>query len=311
MGHNFNAPCNFGTIYGRLVKLGPTGTILTEQEWSGDDAWYATDLSFTAQGNVLLAGRFRGNLTLGNIPLEYSGFECSSTGFIAKIDPFGTPVRARAIENGRIPEAVVANSDGTYTLAGYQNLREQINYPGYSHFPFGRKQGRIFTSIYSSTDSLLAERDFLANENFNQGGFIFLLPDSDDGWILQGEVDDMLDTIGSVQPFFGVGHYIYLMSFDLPYTLPQEEADENLLKEEILAFPNPTTDYVIIQSEDMDFDQADIALYNAQGQRLSQMLERFEPSVYRMNLLGLPVGIYQLVVQLGDQVLSKPIYKVE
>lgn len=311
MGHNYNAPCNFGTIYGRLVKLSPAGTILTEQEWSGDDAWYATDLNFTAQGNVLLVGRFRGNLKLGNIPLEHRTMECSSTGFIAKIDPFGTAIRARSIDNKRIPEAVVANSDGTYALAGYQNLPEQTSYPGYSHFPFGRKQQRIFTSIYSSTDSLLAERNFLASENFDQGGFIFLLPGSEDGWILQGEINGMLDTIGTVQPSFGTGHYIYLMSFDLPYTLTQEEADQSLSNDEILTFPNPTRDYVIIQSEDLDFDQADIALYNAQGQRLGQMLQRFEPSVYRMNLSGLPVGVYQLVVQLDDQVLSKPIYKME
>ncbi|MEL7120582.1 MAG: T9SS type A sorting domain-containing protein [Bacteroidota bacterium] len=308
MGHNYSAPCRFGTIYGRMVKLSSTGTVLLEQEWSGDDAWYATDLNFTAQGNVLLVGRFRGNLKLGNSSLEHRTAECTSTGFIAKIDPLGTPIRARSIENERIPEAVVANSDGTYALAGYQNLPERISYPGYTHFPFGRKQHRIFTSIYSSTDSLLAERNFLADEDFDQGGFIFLLPDSEDRWILQGEINDMLDTIGTVQPSFG-GHYIYLMSFDLPYNLPEQNVDQGLLKGEIQVFPNPTTDYVIIQTEDMDFEKADIVLYNAKGQQLGQTLLQFEPQIYRMNLYGLPAGVYQLVVRIDDQVFSKPIYK--
>lgn len=311
MGHNYSAPCDFGSIYGRLVKISPTGTVLAEEEWSGNDVWYATDLSVTAQGNILLVGRFRGDLQLGPIPLRQRTLECASTGFIAKIDPFGTVIRARKMEHERIPEAVIANSDGTYTLAGYQELSERISYPGYSHFPFGQKRQRLFTSVFSSTDSLLGERNFLAREEFNQGGFIFLVPGSEHNWVLQGELEGMLDTIGTVPPSFSVGHYVQLTSFDLPYELPEETADQNISKNEIQIFPNPATDYVVIQIEDLDFDRAEIALYNAQGQQLGQVLQQFEPWVYRLNLSGLPTGVYQLVVRVGDELLSKPIYKSE
>ncbi len=309
MGHNYNASCDFGTIYGRLVKVSPTGTVLLEQEWSGDDAWYATDLSFTSQGNVMLVGRFRGNLKLGDLSLRHKTRECTSAGFLAKIDPFGTVIRLRSIENERIPEAVVANPDGTYTLAGYQELSERVSYPAYTHFPFGQKRQQIFTAIYSSTDALLAERAFLADEAFDQGGFIFLLPGSKDEWILQGEIEGMLDTIGTTPPSFGTRHHVYVMSFELPYTLTKEETDQNLFEADLLVFPNPTTDYVVIQIEDSDFDQAEVALFNIKGQRLAPVLQRFEPQIYRMNLSDLPAGVYQLVVRQGDRVFSKPIFK--
>ena len=311
MGPNYNAPCEFGTIFGRLIKISPTGTVLLEQEWSGDDAWYTTDLNFTAQGNVLLSGRFRGNLQMSDVTLRHKTSECSSAGFIAKIDPFGTAVQARKLESERIPASIVGNADGTYAVAGYQTLPERTSYPGYSHFPFGRKSQQIFTAIYSGTDSLLAERTFLAREDFDEGGFMYLLPGSEDEWILQSELNGMLDTVGVVLPSPGSGHHVQLVSFDLPYTLPTDESDQQLTKDLIEVFPNPTTDYVIIQSKDMDFTQAEIALYNAQGQRLGQTIQAFEPQVFRMRLGDLPVGIYQLVVTLDDQIFSKPIYKSE
>ncbi len=311
VGHNYNAPCDFGTIYGRLVKISPTGTVLAEREWSGDDAWYATDLSFTTQGNGVLVGRFRGNLQLGSISLRHSTSKCSSTGFVAKIDPLGNLIRAHSTEEERIPEAIVTNADGSYALAGYQELAEPTSYPGYTHFPFGRKQQRIFTAIYNSRDDLLVERNFLAQEEFDQGGFIYLLPGEEEEWILQGELEGMLDTIGAIHPSFGMRHHVQLLSFDLPYTLSEEAVDQNLMEDKIAVFPNPTTDYVTIQSEDLDFARAEIALYNSIGQRLGQTIQLFEPQVYRLNLANLPVGVYQLVVRLEDQILSKPIYKSE
>ncbi|MEO0341031.1 MAG: T9SS type A sorting domain-containing protein, partial [Bacteroidota bacterium] len=220
-------------------------------------------------------------------------------------------VSAVSLDQERIPEAILANADGTYTLAGYEELPERTSYTGYAHFPFGRKEQRVFTGVYSSTDSLLADRTFLAQEDFNEGGYIFLLRGSGDELIIQGEMQGMLDTVGTVLPSSGNGEYVFMMSFDLPYVLPNKQLDQNLEEDQIVVFPNPTTDVTLVQSLDADFEMATVALYNAQGQRLGQTIQQFEPSLYQINLGALPVGVYQLVIQVDDKIISKPIYKSE
>ncbi len=312
IGHNYNVPCNFGAIYGRLVKVSPAGTVLLEREWSGNDAWYAIDLSITARGNVLLAGRFRGKLEFDRLTLQHTGVNCSSAGFVVKIDPFGTLISARKIEGNRIPEALVANADGTYTLAGYQQLPQPFSYPGYTHDPFGSKDQQLFTAVYSSTDALLAERTFLGEEEFDRGGFIFLLPGTEkDEWILQTELEGMLDTFGVVAPSWQIRHHVHMLSVDLPYQLPPAQADQQLTTDDILLAPNPATDLVIVQSEDTDFMQANITLYNIRGQNLGRSLQQLEPHLFRLRLSGLPAGVYQLVIQTEDETITKPIFKLQ
>lgn len=310
-GHNSSTNCDFGSVYGLLVKLDPQGETLVEEEWEGDDLWYSTDLAINSAGNLLLTGRFRGTLQTGAYRVD-TGEEndCASTGFIAKINgQTGKTFRIRAMSDEQVPEAILSRDDGTYTIAGYQNLEDQINYPGFSHAPFDRKDGKIFAQVYSERDSLLAERAFLAREDFNSGGFIYLLPGAEDRLVMQGECNGPLDTLAAGQFTNLFSQYVYLTSFALPYEVPEDLQDDELAADAITIAPNPTTDRIFVEVEDADFSESAVLLFNTLGQQVNTSLERFDVGLFTMDLSALPAGLYYLVVPQGDRLLSKEIVK--
>lgn len=294
MGHNYSASCNFGSVYAALVKLNPAGEIILRQEWEGDDAWYTTALDFTSRGNIILAGQFRGKLKLAPFELE-SSEDCKYEGFVAKISPLGEVFQVQVLPEGRIPEAIIAQDDDTYALAGFRSLPEFTGYPGYTHYPFGDKTGQVFVSVYDAYDELVTERTFLARDEFLQGGYIQLIAAEDNQYVLQLENVGTLDTLAETNSNNMTEANVVIAAFTLDYEVTPPFIDGNLANSDIILFPNPATDFVNIQTPDADFSVEKVRLYNALGQELIPDLELFEPGYYRLNVRFLPQGKYWLV----------------
>ena len=308
MAHNYSASCNFGSIYTALVKLNPSGEIILRQEWEGDDAWYTTAIDFTQRGNILLAGQFRGKLQLGVYELE-SSEECKYEGFVAKISPFGEVIQARVLPEGKIPEAIIAQDDDTYALAGFRSLPEFTGYPGYTHYPFGDKTGQVFVSVYDAYDELMTERTFLARDEFLQGGYIQLIAAEDNQYVLQLENVGTLDTLAQTNSNNMTEANVVIAAFTLDYEVTPPFMDGNLASSDLILFPNPATDFVNIQTPDADFSVEKVRLYNALGQELIPDLELLEPGYYRLNTKLLHQGKYWLVHDIDQEPVTTSFIK--
>jgi hypothetical protein len=74
-----------------LLKVNSTGTLLWSKRFGGTLSDSIYGLATDADGNILLAGDFSGSITFGATTLTSSG---NRDGFVAKLDPSGTPLWA-------------------------------------------------------------------------------------------------------------------------------------------------------------------------------------------------------------------------
>ncbi len=85
----------------------------------------------------------------------------------------------------------------------------------------------------------------------------------------------------------------------------------NEINDEILIYPNPTTDYINIEFSTVKENNAVISIYNVLGKRvLSQEISK-GISLTQLNLSGCNAGVYFLSIDDGIRVISKRISKIE
>jgi uncharacterized repeat protein (TIGR02543 family) len=77
-----------------LLKVNSTGTLLWSKRFGGTLSDSIYGLATDADGNILLAGDFSGSITFGATTLISSG---NRDGFVAKLDPSGTPLWAMKV----------------------------------------------------------------------------------------------------------------------------------------------------------------------------------------------------------------------
>lgn len=75
-----------------LVKYGPQGEHLWTRQFGGVDEQRLSGLALAGDGDIVVAGSFRGALALGDTQLQSAGLE---DGFVARLDPAGVPLWSR------------------------------------------------------------------------------------------------------------------------------------------------------------------------------------------------------------------------
>ena len=307
---NYSVSCNYGNMPATVVKLSPTGEVIWRREFLGNDAWYITDLALSSRGNVYLSGKFRGQLDLDGRTLTHETEACTLTGFMAKMDPSGRVRTARVLEDGRRPDDMLTQADGSYVLAGYRALTSSEDYPGYSHTPYGGRREQAFVAVYNEQDQLITEKTLQVRDEIEGGGFAKLLPLAEQQYLLYTELEGPLDTIGVTSTLSVIEPNIAMVAFQLPYELTDLPTDGTAERNALAVFPNPTADYVNLLTSDGDFRFEGMRLYNSLGQEVSAPLRLFETGQYQLDLRQLPAGQYWLTTEQGDQLLSYPIVRV-
>lgn len=307
---NYTVSCNYGNMPSTVVKLSPTGEVIWRREFLGNDAWYITDLGLSSRGNIFLTGKFRGQLEFDGRTISHEVEDCTMTGFIAKLDPNGRGRSVRVLEDGRRPDHMLTQADGTYVLSGYRALESWESYDGFSHLPFGRKRQQAFIAIYDEQDQLLAERQMLLQDEIEQGGFAKILPLDDQQYVFYTELEGTLDTFGVTSTLNPISSNLALVALQLPYEVTPLPTDGNVPRTALSVFPNPTADYVTLQTTDGDLRPEDMRLFNALGQEMAAPVTLFETGQYQLDLRQLPAGQYWLTSAQGDQLLSYPIVRV-
>ncbi|MDC0667031.1 hypothetical protein [Nannocystis radixulma] len=74
---------------GFLVKYGPQGEHLWTRQFGGVDEQRLYGVAVDGGGDIVVAGKFRGTLVLGDAQLQSAGLD---DGFVARLDPSGVPL---------------------------------------------------------------------------------------------------------------------------------------------------------------------------------------------------------------------------
>ena len=311
VGQNYNVSCNFGEIYGRLVKISGDGNIILEKEWQADDSWFVTEMEITANNNVVLGGMHRGNLKLDN-QLLLADEDCLPTGFIAKLDQLGNVVEAVNLEDNKIPQAISPQEDGTLALAGYVQFAERGSYEGYT------LPGRTEESVerYLSKSGMQRMNcspivPFSPKMNLHRVVWYvcYLAPGLSNITCKVKYAGNWTPSLLGSRPNSSE-QYVFLAAVDLPYALAEEPADGRLTIDQLEVFPNPVTEVLNVRVDDPDFGEASVQLFNVAGQRLSVQARVFEPGFFRLDMTGLAPGTYWLTFEIGDQVVTRPVVRL-
>jgi hypothetical protein len=310
-GQNYSAPCNFGPVFGGVMCLDvQNGDKRWEQVWRGDDLWFPTGLAFSPKGETYVTGRFRGDLAIGSRLLRNESEDCSSGGFLAKLDTRGGVLEARPLRRERaVAQAVEFDQDGNYWLAGYSNEPDFKIPRRYDYFPFTKGKTRVFVDAYSPRNELLAARSFGVSDDFESGGTIKMRLLDRQRVLLMGEYTGMVDTFAQSDGSGG-GAQVYLLQFPLPFSIQPQQPDGVLRDTTLSLSPNPAQDYVLVSGPDPDLALVSIELYDAAGRLLTPASERFEIGIVRVDLRPFPPGVYWISARLGDKRITRPLVKV-
>lgn len=94
---------------GFLVKYGPQGEHLWDRQFGGVDEQWVRNLALAGNGDIVVVGKFRNQLILGGATVPSAGLD---DGFVARLDPGGTPLWVRTFGNAGDDEATRVAVDG-------------------------------------------------------------------------------------------------------------------------------------------------------------------------------------------------------
>ena len=314
-GRNVFQTCRFKPLG---VLLHALREDLSQLEWRHElvftDLAYATALAVAPDGDLYMAGRFRGTLEWEgqtiSVPCE------APTSFIASFSPEG---QLRELADFA-PANVLINDllfepSGNYLLAGTQ-MHEDKNrhYPGYEEYIFASGWFSVFAQRrHPCGHQLLGERHFLKpgqSDPFLRHDFPRLTTLPDGSIVLQDRLrgGSILDTLGF--PFLRYQNPAFVLSFELPNNILEEPIINKTPPEgwvPVLA-PNPTDGlaWILLPSADLELD---LSLHNMSGQPLPLTRSRWGSYQY-LDLTPLPAGMYVLTMRWAGQVKTAKIVKI-
>jgi len=80
-------------------------------------------------------------------------------------------------------------------------------------------------------------------------------------------------------------------------------------KDAIRLFPNPATDYIIINFITFDADEIEISLVDILGKPIENYFLNKKTEQFSLDISGLPAGIYYIKVNYGHCLIVKKIIK--
>jgi hypothetical protein len=86
-----------------------------------------------------------------------------------------------------------------------------------------------------------------------------------------------------------------------------EEATSSALEDKVLVFPNPAQEQLNIELKELEFDKADLRIYDMSGREIKQVHLYADRST--LELKELPAGMYLLAIQIQNKSVQRTVYK--
>ncbi len=304
-GQNTEAPCRFGAIFGGVTCLGADGSLRWQRIWQGNDLWFPTSIALAPRGELYVGGRFRGELTVDGRSIRHVQDEnCSGSGFLAHLTPEGEALSLRQIdEEGMTPHSIQCDEQGNYWVAGYREKASVAIPPRFRYQPFSTRYGEVVVQAFSPQHILLATRSFRVQDKFDNGGTLKLIRQPNQKLLLSGEYIGMVDTLAEGDG--GSEQHVFLMQFDLPFTVPTIMTDGDLADADVRLNPNPAHDFADLTSADPDILDREVRVYDVAGRQMSVPVSRYGSGQLRLNVRELPAGVYWVTLPEKDRAIVR------
>lgn len=302
---NFSTAGNTEDIF--LIKMTTGGNYVWHKTIGNTSIDRATVRGIDLEGNVYLSGIFRGNVDFDPGPGSYMmNAGLTIDGFLCRLDTAGNFIEA--INFASATEDIercfaIQDSDGYFYMMGM--FTDAVDFdPGVSTYTLTSMNGALdlyYVCLDSSLNFMWASSmegtgnqvavDFCFDP---QGNIISTHP-------LTGTIDtdmgpgsDMLDEYNNTDIF------VVRMVRTTPLS---SGITENLLKP-VIVFPNPAADHLFIQTTNISTVQA-VYVHTANGSQIDVSWTT-DSITLKVNLNGLPPGLYVLTIESETDVLHEP-----
>ncbi len=308
---NTFSACAFSTWRIGLYRITPQGQMDSITSIHCNDLMTGTALSIAENGDMYIAGRYRGQLTLGGFKSEDKGC-VSPTAFLARVTQKGELVWFRTGNAAEFSDIyqLKTEKDGNLLVMGvqqyeYRKSNEKFRYPNYPS-PYPNGESRIFIKRMSpygaAIDSIqFYTHDFRANEGFNpnicftqspQGDFFMGMEyycklDTFSHTLCEGWTDTLYESAGSKLLVGRLNNKLLQKKQFLP---PVAEKEWRI-------FPNPTTGFLFVQSNSMAQEPIIATIYDMNGHLVQEVTYDKNSEFILMNLENHPAGIYLLAIR--------------
>lgn len=315
VGYNWWSSCKFSDFYYRVQCLDSrTGASVWKKEIKGDDIGFGTAIGVSPFGELYVAGRYRNEIKVDNI--SFSTHSCEkNAAYILKFNRQGEVIMA--VNHEDLDDVYIHqikfDQAGNYYISGIQKAKSETPKLGFTNI---RKKKEVFLKKFNSFGQLL-------NEHILTGGF---WDDDDDRWysrtqfdfapdghvILKAVFEEQLDSLNATARYWYptlAGSKFVVMKFNMgaDKNIPIENGQ--IAFDDIKLSPNPAHDYLQIYAQDIDFAQAQIEVFSADGKRWKPVTHDNSFGYVKLHTRLLPAGIYFVRIQIGETVLAKKFLK--
>ncbi len=298
---------NNGSVNVFTVKYDVLGTVTwakSANNLSSLDGIWAGAIVADATGNIYVTGSYSGGgMSFGNYTLSSSG---PGDVFITKYGPTGNVFWARTAGGNSIDYAygISFDSNGNSFVTGTFESSFLVFGPS-TIYNSGTRN--VFVMKFGPTG--LPQWAINGEGNYSDRGFAILTTLNNETYIT-GEFRSLGITFGTIDLSNAspdsVGDY-FIAKIGTSVALP---ADPDM-QGDILAYPNPFTDELTIEINDIEFRVTEILLQDITGRQVYNVTHSFNAnsSVINLNLKKLPPGMYFLNMFVEGQLLVKKIIK--
>jgi Secretion system C-terminal sorting domain len=293
---------------GNLIVLDDRNGLSKVKSEDGAVVWtkkgpLSINSKMTAQndGSVFILTDFAGSISLDNRKVTTT--KAKGLALIG-LDANGTVIQATVLSQDAtfLPLALTSDENG-FLKAIYYKEKEGSGTLQYPSWNVNNKRS-IVAQQFTSSGLELAQKEIFTRLEYPTS--LRATFDKNEDFVFTGQNVQYVDTIPNIPLSYGYYHILARFSFKGKLAEPSD----NIIKlGDITLSPNPVSNLLTLSSDDIDFRDANVLIYNLLGQIQGITVNENNPRVKRINVSNLIKGMYILVIQRGNEILTKKFTK--
>ena len=295
-----------------LAIHGETGMQIWQREFIANDFCYPADIKMSPLGELFVIGGYADNIQFDEFVLGSDSCKQNNR-FLLQIDKKGQVIQAKKINRpGSKLNQLKFTQNGDFYIVGSELKQSYFGVIGgidTSYFSYPLLHSSIFIDRYNKVAEHVHEYTFHQNSYYFQtvlDDFNPRISFDDKGIILACQTERLLDTF-NISGYNIARKKVFLIHFPKTFNPPNTHItfDQNSFS----ISPNPTTEFLHIQSNHIDFTEAHITIFAIDGKQWQLPKEKNHGFV-NIQTKALPQGVYTVVVRIGDKMLAQKFIKM-
>ncbi len=304
----------------RLYRISPQWKIDSIATFHSNNMVTGTTLSIIENGDMYIGGRYSGQLGINGLQSESTN--CANmNAFLARLTANGRLIWLKTGNSSELSEIikVIPEKDGNLLMMGVQNYEKgksnnRFRVLGYPR-PYPNGETRYFIKRLNAFGAALDSVEFYMQLSRDYGRPTMDFTQNPQGNLFFGiDYDCKLDTFShtlcyesnwnpmdSTSEVYGSKLFVARLG-DL--MLQKRQLSSPITENQFQIFPNPTADWIYVQSQTPIPTQTTAILYDINGRMVQQVIYDDKKLFIEMNVANQPAGIYILVLRNNGTFLS-------